>query len=262
MSELDARFRRVVGDDAPSDPTELDALRRVVELSAELDDEDRHPASPSESVWAGIAAAVAEHDADAADADAAVDDGSADDEPAGDGPDDAVADDTTTGPRVGGGTVAPPPPGVGDLGAHRARRGRAGPWLLGAAAAVVAVLAGVVGVGLLAGDDEASVVARADLEVLEQGVDPGSARLVDADGRLVLELDAELGPVDGFHEVWLLTPEVDGLVSLGPVRADGRYELPAGVDPERFSVVDVSIEPLDGDPTHSGRSVLRGPLTA
>ena len=32
------------------------------------------------------------------------------------------------------------------------------------------------------------------------------------------------------------------------------------VDLARFSVVDVSAEPLDGDPTHSGDSIVRGAL--
>lgn len=238
MSDIDARFRRVVGDDAVLDPDEVESLRRVVALAAELDDEDRRPTAPPASLWAGIAAAVADT-----------------------GPD--PADHAGPVPPTAGGAVptVSAVPGVADLAAHRARRGRTLPWVLGAAAAVVAVVAGVVGVGLVGGGDDTTVVASADLDVLEDGVAPGSARLVDADGQLVLELDAELGPVDGFHEVWLLTPEVDGLVSLGPLRDDGRYELPAGVDPERYSVVDVSVEPLDGDPTHSGRSVLRGPLS-
>ena len=56
-------------------------------------------------------------------------------------------------------------------------------------------------------------------------------------------------------------PEVQRLVSLGPVRADGTYDLPAGLDPAAFPIVDVSGERIDGDPTHSGDSVLRGQLT-
>lgn len=50
------------------------------------------------------------------------------------------------------------------------------------------------------------------------------------------------------------------MVSLGPSRPDGRYAVPSGVDAGRFPVVDVSLEPPDGDPTHSGTSVLRGTL--
>ncbi|HEX5366505.1 MAG TPA: anti-sigma factor [Acidimicrobiales bacterium] len=60
--------------------------------------------------------------------------------------------------------------------------------------------------------------------------------------------------------MWLIDEDVRGMVSLGPSRPDGRYAVPSGVDAGRFPVVDVSLEPPDGDPTHSGTSVLRGTL--
>jgi hypothetical protein len=145
------------------------------------------------------------------------------------------------------------------------RRPARPPWWLGAAAAVLVVL--VVAVGALAiatGRDGAEQeIAAAELDVLIESQAHGAARLVRAGDTdpLVLVLDVGgLDPVDGYYEVWLLTPEVDGLVSLGPLRSDGRYELPVGLDPIHYSVVDVSIEPHDGDPTHSGNSVLRGGL--
>ena len=59
----------------------------------------------------------------------------------------------------------------------------------------------------------------------------------------------------------MINPDVTQLVSLGPLRSDGFYELPAGIDPVSFPIVDVSVEPIDGVPTHSGNSVLRGQLT-
>ena len=66
---------------------------------------------------------------------------------------------------------------------------------------------------------------------------------------------------DGFFEVWVINMDVTQLVSLGPLRNDGIYELPPGLDPASFPIVDVSVEPIDGVPTHSGDSVLRGQLT-
>ena len=39
-------------------------------------------------------------------------------------------------------------------------------------------------------------------------------------------------------------------------------ELPADLDLAEFPLVDVSVEPLDGNPTHSGDSVARGELTS
>ena len=46
--------------------------------------------------------------------------------------------------------------------------------------------------------------------------------------------------------------------------ADGtaRASLPLPVDPARFRYFDLSLEPADGDPGHSGRSVLRGPASS
>jgi hypothetical protein len=36
--------------------------------------------------------------------------------------------------------------------------------------------------------------------------------------------------------------------------------IPESVDLARYSVVDISAEPVDGDPTHSGDSIVRGAL--
>ena len=67
----------------------------------------------------------------------------------------------------------------------------------------------------------------------------------------------------GFREVWLLTPDVKGLVSVGTLAGpSGRFALPAGLDLAEFSVVDVSEEQFDGNPAHSGNSIVRGALRA
>jgi anti-sigma-K factor RskA len=51
------------------------------------------------------------------------------------------------------------------------------------------------------------------------------------------------------------------MVPLGVVAPGSQtVELPADLDLGRFPLVDVSVEPLDGDPTHSGVSVARGEL--
>jgi hypothetical protein len=140
----------------------------------------------------------------------------------------------------------------------RARRFGALPWVVGAAAAVVLVVAGLA--VLVNRQTDPTVVASAELDRL--GVaGSGRAELVDQDGQLVLRVDtADLDPGDGFLEVWVIDPDVTKLVSLGPLRPDGTYDLPPGLDPTLFPIVDVSVEPLDGNPTHSGDSVLRGEL--
>lgn len=70
----------------------------------------------------------------------------------------------------------------------------------------------------------------------------------------------------GHHELWLLPAEGRGdPVAIGTFRVspDGRatasYRLPG--DPADYALFDVSEEPDDGDPAHSGRSVLRAPVT-
>lgn len=134
--------------------------------------------------------------------------------------------------------------------------------MLGAAAAAAAI---VVGINVLRRDDRRSeVVAEVDLERLAGG-GSGHAELIRTNDKLALHLDVQgitVGDAadDGYVEVWLIDPTVSRLVSLGPLQADGVYDIPAGLDPTSFPIVDVSAEPLDGDPTHSGDSLLRGTL--
>jgi hypothetical protein len=63
--------------------------------------------------------------------------------------------------------------------------------------------------------------------------------------------------------VWLIDRDVTRLVSLGVLTgSEGRFAVPPSLDLTEFPVVDVSDEPLDGDPAHSGRSIIRGLLDA
>jgi hypothetical protein len=150
------------------------------------------------------------------------------------------------------------PPAPVDLGARRAARRGPLLWMVGAAAAAVVIVVGLVAV--LDQPSEPTVLASAPLDRLGPA-GTGDAELVDDDGDLVLQVTTEgLDAGDGFLEVWVIDQDVSKLVSLGPARPDGTYDLPPGLDPEEFPVVDVSVEPLDGDPTHSGDSVLRGVL--
>lgn len=132
------------------------------------------------------------------------------------------------------------------------------------AAAAVAAAIVIVGPGILP-DDQGEPVAAAALEPFgEHQVEPASGQVIrTADGFNLLELDLSALPsLEGdFYEVWLLDDHDGRLISLGPVRPDGTYALPPGVEVGDFPLVDVSIEPPDGDPTHSGNSVLRGPLS-
>ncbi|RBY87526.1 anti-sigma factor [Blastococcus sp. TF02A-26] len=137
---------------------------------------------------------------------------------------------------------------------------------------LAAAAAGVVGVGIGAGavvlgdrdDEETTVaVAAAQLDPLGENRASGEAEVVERpDGSRVLRLDLDAdAPEEGYLEVWLIDPDVVGMVSVGVVSAGTEeLELPADLDVDAFPIVDVSVEPLDGDPSHSGVSVARGQL--
>ncbi len=144
---------------------------------------------------------------------------------------------------------------VRSLDAHRSRGRRFA--VLTAVAAAIALVA--IPLALALGDD--GPARRAELLALSGFQGGGRAEL---DGRtLTLDLEGLDAPEGAFYEVWLLDLEGEELVdlrSLGRVGPDGSYVVPADLDITEFSVVDVSIEPDDGNPDHSGDSVLRGGL--
>jgi hypothetical protein len=184
------------------------------------------------------------------------------------------------------GAPVPPPPGVwtsiaaatgvsatprtepAETPAHSAeviplRPRRPRPWLIAVAAAVAGAAIGAGAVAVLQGDDDGSAVAAAELDPLQDADASGSARVVErADGTRVLEVQLEAPALDdAYYEVWLLKPDVSGLVPVGTTQAGtSQFEIPPGLDLGQYPVVDVSVEPLDGDPAHSGDSVVRGVL--
>jgi hypothetical protein len=63
------------------------------------------------------------------------------------------------------------------------------------------------------------------------------------------------------REVWLHASDGSDMVSLGFLDgASGLFAVPDGLDLAEWSLVDVSDEPPDGNPAHSGNSIVRGPL--
>lgn len=111
--------------------------------------------------------------------------------------------------------------------------------------------------------DPVAVVAAADLTALDSDADRGVASAVRADDTITLRVSArELGSEDGFHEVWLINVDGTRMVALG-VLADGdmgEFQVPRGLLDDGYRIVDISVEPQDGDPTHSGVSIARGEL--
>jgi anti-sigma-K factor RskA len=163
-----------------------------------------------------------------------------------------------------------PEPGSHLPASDRPSSGQATPsrrwWLV--AASIAAVLGvGVGAVALLLNGDSREVVVTAT-QLTSDGLDGapeglyGDASVIDTGSGQIIQVDiGDLRPASGeFLEVWLIRPDVSGMVSLGTARPDGRYELPPGLRLADFPVVDVSTEPYDGDPVHSGASLLRGVL--
>ncbi|TFD06450.1 anti-sigma factor [Cryobacterium sp. TMT1-66-1] len=134
-----------------------------------------------------------------------------------------------------------------------------------AAAGVIGLVGGIaIGVASTTGPPPEQVVAEASLDALPGWTASGSARVEQAaDGRrsVVVDLDAAAIPGSGLREVWLLKADASGLVSIGFLDGStGRFTIPASVDLTQYPLVDVSAEPADGDPAHSGDSIVRGAL--
>ncbi|KAB1977759.1 anti-sigma factor [Streptomyces triticiradicis] len=93
----------------------------------------------------------------------------------------------------------------------------------------------------------------------------GYARLVDSRGQRTLDITVHgLPQTAGYFEVWLMDRTHTKLVSMGVLGADGRASLPVpdNIDLNEYSVVDVSVQPYNGRPNHSGDSLVRGPYAS
>jgi len=170
-------------------------------------------------------------------------------------------------PAEGWDAAAPPPlrlPGLPEPSApRRARRLVLRPAV--AALCAVALLAAGIGLGVVL-DREPDPPSRLVLAPVGD-LDQAASGKVGVKGDRVTVRVSGLKPTGGdeFYELWLLGAEQQ-LVGLGSFRVgeDGTatLRLPLPVDPGAFQYFDVSLEAGDGDPGHSGVSVLRGPTTS
>lgn len=156
---------------------------------------------------------------------------------------------------------APPPdaPVAPAAPARRQSRSR----MLFTLAASVAVLLVLVGVGLIVRPAAPVVLAAASLDAFPAHPGAhGDAEVEEVDGARVLSVSVSGETAgDERREVWLITADATDLVSLGTLVGDrGDFRVPDDVDLDRFVLVDVSVEPDDGDPGHSGDSIVRGEL--
>jgi anti-sigma-K factor RskA len=142
------------------------------------------------------------------------------------------------------------------------------PWWRRLAVPVAALLAGLlVGAGIVwwVGDRRAeagpAVRASVVLDRLPTGGTVGVADLLDDAGAASLRVQATLPSVgDDSYEVWLLGSS-GRMVALGTLHdGAGTFTVPVGTDLAQYPTVDISDEPPDGNPAHSGHSVARGVL--
>ncbi len=144
----------------------------------------------------------------------------------------------------------------------RLRRRR---WMWAVAAGVL-IVAGVAGltVRALVTAAEPRIEAAAALHAFPSWAGSSGSAVVELqqDGVRTVTVHVHVdGPATGTHEVWLMTGDLKALVALGNLHGDsGVFTVPARIDLGRYDVVDVSDEPNDGNPGHSGNSIVRGGL--
>lgn len=143
---------------------------------------------------------------------------------------------------------------------------------VGAFSALLLLAVGV-GVGMQLGGDGAvsggEPAQTAQLQAFGEEVPPGASGevLVTSGGggngdQMTLDVSGLKQSGDReFYELWLLGDKGE-LIALGSFRvpSDGSstIEVPLPVNPDKYRYFDISIQPENGDPQHSGRSVLRG----
>ncbi|MFJ6984620.1 MULTISPECIES: anti-sigma factor [unclassified Streptomyces] len=90
----------------------------------------------------------------------------------------------------------------------------------------------------------------------------GYARLDGSGDHRTLDITVKgLPKTSGYFEVWLMDRTHQKLISMGSLGPDGHAVLPvpSTVDLGEYAVVDVSVQPYNGKPDHSGDSIVRGP---
>jgi Anti-sigma-K factor rskA, C-terminal len=139
----------------------------------------------------------------------------------------------------------------------RPRRSR---WLLGAAAVLVALLLGVGGF-TVGRDRDTGRGQRVALGAPAPGGATAEARMRGAGDDQIMSMTAQglpRPPAGAFYGVWLVGDAgQDFLVGVLAPNGQGIWSLPADVA-ARYRAIDVTLEPADGNPSRSERTVLRG----
>ena len=152
---------------------------------------------------------------------------------------------------------------------HRARRRRGRfvvPMLSGALALLVVTGAILVTTNVFAPKTVApkpTILAEASLSALPDWTGSSGTALIEKAGsqRQVVVTVSESRNAPGYREVWLISSDFTKLISVGVLAGtEGRFTIPADVNLADYPIVDVSSEKPDGNPAHSGDSIVRGTL--
>ncbi|WP_147981947.1 anti-sigma factor [Streptomyces sp. MS191] len=206
---------------------EFEALRRVVTTMSTTDDADGDLLTPSEAVWDSIATEL--HLSVTPDPSA---------------PHDDAATISSSRPKP----------------LQRLRRSTVA---LAACAALFGAASGSAITWWVTQTNSSTRQTSADGKRLEslRSTSAGYASLDDRSGSRSLNITVkDLPRTSGYFEVWLMDRTHTKLVSMGVLGPDGHATLPIpdNIDLREYSVVDVSVQPYNGKPDHSGDSIVRG----
>lgn len=141
--------------------------------------------------------------------------------------------------------------------------GRRGWWALAASVVLILVMGG--GVWVRLGSLAPTSIASASLQAFpDHPKAVGSAEVDESrDGTRTLTVTLQgASSSPDYREVWLIRNDGGALISLGVLDGSkGSFAIPAGVDLSEYDLVDISFEPVDGNPAHSGDSIVRGQLS-
>ncbi|MFF9279839.1 anti-sigma factor [Streptomyces griseosporeus] len=172
--------------------------------------------------------------------------------------DGAVPDDHVSPTDEPGGPSSP----VSPVTSPKTRRLGRFSVVLAACAALLGAAAGSSATWWATRDEGNAAVADGSRLASLQASSAGYARLSESHGHRTLKITVEgLPRTSGYFEVWLMDRTHTKLVSMGVLGPDGRATLPVPntIDLREYSVVDVSVQPYNGKPDHSGESLVRGP---
>jgi hypothetical protein len=89
----------------------------------------------------------------------------------------------------------------------------------------------------------------------------GTAALLDGGRRLRIAVSGLPDPHGGAYEVWLYNSVIDAHSLVTEKGTSVKLDLKLPANASRWHFVDISLEPADGNPNHSGASVLRVALS-